>query len=189
MGRMIQWESLNELNAFRLLDADPSASAYSEQPLTVRFVLSGETHLHFPDVLVQRDHSRELWEIKPQSEAGKPTFVARTRLLESALPELGFAYRLIIAEDLAKQPRLSNTLMLLKYGREPVSELAREHIRQILLTIPEISWGAAINDDLCPKGQAVLSRLALEGFLSFDIDQKLTATTSFRLRASKESLI
>ncbi len=184
---MIQWESANELNAFRLLDADPSASAYSEQPLTVRFVLNGETHLHYPDVLIQRDHSHELWEIKPQSEAVKPAFVARTRLLESELPRFGFAYRLVVAEDLAKQPRLSNTLLLLKYGREPVSDLARERVRQILSSVPEISWGAATSGDLGPKGYGLLSRLALEGVLSFDINQKLTATTSFRLHASKES--
>jgi hypothetical protein len=65
--------------------------------------------------------------------------------------------------------------------------LARERVRQILSTVPGISWGAATSGALAPKGHGLLSRLALEGVLSFDINQKLTATTSFRLHASKES--
>ena len=53
MGRMIQWESNNELNAYRLLDATPEVLAYHEQPLTIRFTLNGEPHIHYPDVLVR----------------------------------------------------------------------------------------------------------------------------------------
>lgn len=109
MGRMIQWESTNELNAYRLLDANPAAIAYHEQPLTIQYVLDGETHKHFPDTLVQWGSSRELWEIKPSSEACRPEYVNRTRFLEAALPQLGFAYRLVLAEDLNKEPRLAIT--------------------------------------------------------------------------------
>ena len=53
MGRMVEWESHNELNAFRLLDADPDASAFHEQPLSIRYTLCGEVRLHVPDVLVE----------------------------------------------------------------------------------------------------------------------------------------
>jgi serine/threonine protein kinase len=35
MERMLQWESMNELNAFRLLDCDPRGTAFSEQPYEI----------------------------------------------------------------------------------------------------------------------------------------------------------
>jgi len=179
MGRMMQWESLNELNAFRLLDANPAARAYHEQPLAVRFALNGETHIHYPDVLVQWIHGAEIWEIKPESEAAHAFIVERTRLLESSLPQWGFKYRLITGEELAKEPRRSNALTMLRHGRRPVSEIEREHIRQVLLRAPAIHWSSTNNGELGPDGRAVVCRLVLEGFLSFDINQALTAMTSF----------
>ena len=111
MGRMVQWDSPNELNAFRLLDADPVVKAFHEQPLAIRFTLDGETHLHYPDLLVEWSNGRrELSEIKPEREAAHPQTLACTRFLESALPHVGFAYRLVVAEELKMGPRLSNAL-------------------------------------------------------------------------------
>lgn len=54
MGRMIDWESPHELNAFRLLDADAGVIAFFEQPLRVHYVLNGEAHVHYPDIAVLR---------------------------------------------------------------------------------------------------------------------------------------
>ena len=179
IGRMIQWESHNELNAFRLLDASSAAIAYQEQPLMLRYVLNGESQIHYPDALVEFVDGRELWEIKRKSDAIKPAFADRTRFLEAALPQYGYTYRMVIAEDLAKEPRLSNVIKLLKYGREPVNDLAREHVRQILLTAPSVCWASASNGDLGPCGREVLSRLVLEGVLSCDVEQPLGATTCF----------
>ncbi len=34
-GRMVQWESINELNAFRILDAMPEVSTFTERVLTM----------------------------------------------------------------------------------------------------------------------------------------------------------
>jgi hypothetical protein len=129
MGRMIQWESGNELNACRLLDANPGVISYFEQPLVIRYIQDDILHLHYPDTLVQWQDHHELWEIKTASDAVKSENIQRTQLLETALPKLGYRYRLIIAEDLAREPRLSNSLILLKFGRNPVSILAEEQLR------------------------------------------------------------
>ena len=32
---MLQWESINELNAFRLLDCDPRVTVFTEQPCEI----------------------------------------------------------------------------------------------------------------------------------------------------------
>lgn len=95
MGRMVQWESVNELNAFRLLDASPEVLSFSEQPVAIKFILDGENLTHYPDVLVQYRNGRELWEIKPKSEAVKPDVVARTLFMQAALPAFGFTYQLV----------------------------------------------------------------------------------------------
>lgn len=190
MGRMIQWESPNELNALRLLDADPAVRAFHEQPLAIRFALDGATHLHYPDLLVEwSDDSRELWEIKPVREAGRPEYLARTRVLEPALLHAGFVYRMVLAEDLKREPRLSNALTLLKYGRGPIVDADRERIRQLFIASPIVRWAAATNGDLGPRGCAVLCRLVLEGALSFDRDKQLVASTVFTWIPSGESSI
>jgi hypothetical protein len=186
MGRMLQWESVNELNAYRLLDADPAAIAYHEQPLTIRYSLNNEVHTHYPDTLVQWGSSRELWEIKPSAQALRPEYLERTKLLEVALPLLGFAYRMVFAEELAKEPRLSNVLSILKYGRAQVPEMQREQIRQFMITPQGITWGDVVGGALGKQGLSHVCRLVLEGQVHLNLDEPVTsASTLSWLESSK----
>jgi hypothetical protein len=41
MKRMLHWESIGELNAFRVLDCDPDVTHFSEQPCQIRYVEDG----------------------------------------------------------------------------------------------------------------------------------------------------
>lgn len=172
-GRMLQWESPHELNAFRILDADPDVRTFREQPCVIRYALAGESRIHYPDVLVKSGSRLELWEIKPAAEAVKPDVAERTRVLAEALPELGYAYRLQTAEDLAREPRLSNALALLKFGRAPVPALAREQLRRMTEASGGIPWEAVVSGALGLDMRAAACRLALEGVLSFDHEQPL----------------
>jgi len=38
---MLHWESIGELNAFRVLDCDPDVTHFSEQPCQIRYVEDG----------------------------------------------------------------------------------------------------------------------------------------------------
>ena len=174
---MVQWESINELNACRLLDANPFVKEYYEQPLTIHYELDGETHNHYPDFLVMSEMAKELWEVKPLSDAKKPENVARTELLTAELPDLGFSYRLIVAEDLAQEPRLSNVITLLKFGRFPISPLARERIRRLFLQSGTINWGVVKCGDIGPIGRQIVCRLVLEGVVGFNIEKPWTDAT------------
>lgn len=78
---MVKWESENELNAFRLLDCDPEVTRFHEQPCEVMYVLDGQARSHYPDILVEKDGRKELWEVKPESQAQEPDVVTRTTLL------------------------------------------------------------------------------------------------------------
>ena len=179
MGRMIQWESCNELNAYRLLDVNPHVISYSEQPLIIRYIQDGIPYIHYPDTLVQFQNSQELWEIKTAKDAVRPENIQRTQLLESALYNLGYRYRLIIAEDLAREPRLSNCLILLKFGRNPVSLLAEEQLKQILSVTGSISWDSILQGAMGPEGRKIICRLVLEGVLTLDIEKPLLSENHF----------
>lgn len=144
MGRMVHWESQHELNAFRLLDANSAVLEFFEQPLVIHFILDGEHHRHYPGVLVNLRATRELWEIKPASEITDPWVIARTRFLQNHLPQKGFSYHIVIGEELAREPRLSTTLTLLKFGRSPISMIEREQVRLLLESTNEITWATAL---------------------------------------------
>lgn len=179
MGRMIQWESLNELHAFRLLDCDPHARAFYEQPCEIAFVQDGELKRHYPDVLVETQHGKEIWEIKSDSEALQDEIVARTAFLSGALRQYGFAYRLVLAGDLERSPRIENATILLRHGRRVPTECERECMRSLLKRTPALNWGDACRGTYGPKGRDVLCRLVLEGVLHFNIELPLSSSTQF----------
>jgi hypothetical protein len=182
MGRMLQWESVGELNAMRLLDADHSVHSFAEQPAVVRYALNGETRIHYPDLLVTREGGlKEFWEVKPEKEAAREEVAARTALLRAALPTLGYQYRLVHGEELRRQPRLSNVLEILKWGRGPITAVERERIRALLTRVPAVTWGAAASGGLGRSGRQVLCRLVLEGLVAFDVNEKVCLDTPFTL--------
>ena len=130
MGRMLQWESTNELNAFRLLDCDAQVRAFSEQPCEIKFVHDGTLRSHFPDLLVELEGKRELWEVKTEAEATRAEISERTALLTKGLAAWGYTYRVVFARDLLREPRLSNALLLLHHGsRCAVTISERESIQ------------------------------------------------------------
>ena len=176
-GRMVQCESENELNAYRILDVNPFVLAFNEQPCKIRYVLDGEEHSHYPDTLVALPNAKELWEIKPLVEARDPTTIRRTSFLVRDLPRYGYDYRLVIAEDVRRQPRLNNALTILRFGRPSLPELARERIRRVFAELGSITWGAVLSGAFGPLGRNHICRLILEGVLSFDIEQPLQSET------------
>lgn len=189
MGRMMQCESPHERNAVVLLDVCPEVTAFYEQPLAVRYRMNGEAHTHYPDLLVEYGQRRELLEVKTWRDANSPDVAARTRILESHLPEHGFTYRIATAEELKREPRLSTALGLLKHGWAPISAIDREHVRQILQSAPHITWASALSGDLGPRGCAVLARLVLEGVLQIDMEQPLTGSARFTWCSSSKEAI
>lgn len=177
MERMIQWESVNELNAYRLLDADPNVLQYFEQPCLVKYRINGEIRKHYPDCLVVRSGGKELWEVKPNSEVIRPDVAERTTFLIRELPRLGFSYRLILGDDLAREPRLGNVLTILKYGRTPVSPIIRERLRQFTSQAGGLTWGDADSSVAGPLSRQAVCRLILEGDLKVDLDVSWTKNT------------
>lgn len=176
--RMLHWESPHELHAFRLLDAHASVLRFAEQPLVVTYLMDGVQHDHYPDIEVVTATGHELWEVKTSDDAAR--FTRRTQLLQEALPSHGYQYRVVLAEELAAEPRLSNASLVLRLGRPAISDLARERARLMLDHQPALSWGAILDGALGAEGAKVACRLLLEGKLWMEIDAPIGRDTILR---------
>ncbi len=179
MGRMLQWESLNELNAFRLLDCDPNITRFTEQPCEIVYVQDGAVKNHFPDILIETNGRKELWEVKPETRAVRPEIVTRTALLTEHLPTWGYSYRVVLDRELARQPRLRNADRLLSFGRDTVTECEQEFIRLALKRCGALVWSDACAGAYGSRGREILCHLALNGTLSLDMNATWSADTRF----------
>lgn len=184
MGRMVQWESPHERNAFVLLDADPRVTRFAEQPLVIDYILNGESHCHYPDVLVVCGNSKQLWEIKSKEESLTDDTKIRTALLTHALSRHGYQYKLILGEDLKQKPFLSNAELIIKFGRRPISLIQHESIRRAFSGNPAVKWGEIVSGRLGKDGRQIVCRLILEGELVFEFDQPLQSDTVIRAQSS-----
>lgn len=175
MQRMMQWESPHEGNAMRILDASPQVMAFNEQPCEIIYTLNGEKRRHYPDLMVKEHHRCEFWEVKTERDANEPEVAERTAYLIEALPTYGYGYRMVLAEKLATQPRLDNVKRLNKLGRYAVPAIEKEKIRRLFSEAPVMDWGRFES-----QSHSVLqhiSRLILEGKLSIDLHQPISAAT------------
>ena len=179
-GRMMQWESPNELNAFRLLDCIPEVTTFGEQPCEIVYLdENGEEASHFPDIEVRVSGCRELWEVKTESDAVRDPISTRTELLTRELPAHGFIYRIVTAEYLRRQPRLKSMCKLLDFGRRQVTEVEREYIRRKIVNRLVLVWRDACSGQYGPYGREILCRLVLEGCLKIDVESSIDAGTPF----------
>jgi hypothetical protein len=179
---MIQWESENELNAFRLLDCDPDVTRFNEQPCEVMYVLDGQSRSHYPDIFVEKNGRKELWEVKPESQAQESGVVARTALLTQGLPLWGYTYHVVLAEDLAIQPRQRNASFLLGLGRRAPTDCERELIRRALNRSGSLLWSDACRGEYGPRGREILCSLVLRGVLTIDLNSPIAPITRFIAR-------
>jgi hypothetical protein len=182
MGRMMHWESNNELNAFRLLDCDPEVATYSEQPCQIAYVMDGVERTHYPDILVTTAEGKQLWEVKARSNAVEPDVVARTGFLSLVLTHWGYQYRTVLAEDLARQPRLSNANLLLSLGKRAVSDCEWENVRRTVAEEGALVWSQACAGNYGRNGREILCSLALRGALTIDMNMPISPTTEFVAR-------
>jgi hypothetical protein len=176
-ARMLQWKTRRVLCLMRLLDCDPSVSMLYEQPCEIEYSFRGVAHLHRPDLFVEVDTRKELWDVIPTRMALE--LAPRTALLASTLAGLGYIYQAVPESEVAKQPRLNNVQLLLQFGRRPPSILERETVRRILRRDGYVTWGDAYQEKYGPNGRETLCHLVLKGALAFDLGQRITATTRF----------
>lgn len=188
MGRMLQWESHNELNAMRLLDATPNVLQFSDQPCVIRYRLGGKDFRHYPDTLVNTAKVNSFWEIKTAADARRPEIAARTKLLTELLPAKGYEYAVVLAEDLAREPRMRQARLVLKHGKAPLTFAEREYARRLFLTVESLSWQEVLDGRYAPFTRQQACRLVLEGALALNLDEPFGPETQLTSLCGPDSL-
>jgi hypothetical protein len=181
MRRMMHWESRNELNVFRLLDCDPNVWRFYEQPCSIEYTLGGVLSRHFPDVLVVGVAGKELWEIKTRQHSSAGDIRRRTEFLTQALPQHGYRYKLVVAEELAADGPLENAKLLLQFGRKQVTAQDWEQIRRAVKEGSTLRWLEICRGDYGIQAREIVSGLVLRGVLRLDMNSPITAMTRFHV--------
>lgn len=184
MGRMVQWKSPRLLAAFRLLDATPAVKSYQEEAMRINYCYQGQEKAFYPDLLVQINDRQELWSIKPEKLANLPDEIALAQFLKQELYHHSLNYRVVIAESLIEEPLQSNITKLIEFGRNPLSDIDREQVRQLLTRCDAIDWETISSGLLGPNGRQAVCRLALEGIIRFNIKEIWSGSTCFQLNAA-----
>lgn len=161
MQRMMQWESRHEANAMMLSDADPAVISFTEQPCAIQYVMDGEHKTHYPDLLIETHDHKILVEVKTPEDAAKDEVKARSDLMAASLPHFGYQYQVMLSDELASQPRLSNIKKILRLGRMPLDLISYEQYRLSFARQPIQVWGSF---DTAQKRQ--VARLLLDGHLT-----------------------
>lgn len=164
VGRSVQWESRHEQKAFMILDCNPTVRSYSEQPCEVSYWDGERERLHVPDILVEFDNRRELWEIKDSEACAAQDVLIRTRIM-SGLSAHGYVYRLISGAEVSAKPRLEVAYRLLLWGYHPISIGEKEVCRQQMLMTGRTTWSSVEDGLLGRRGRQIISRATLEGLV------------------------
>ena len=169
MGRMMQWKTVAHLNAFRLLDADSRVSSFQELPMAIEYEGNDGLRVEYPDLLVVIGVHKELWTIKKLSTVHSQAQKIEIENLAMHLLARGYQQRQIDIDVLEQEPRLSNAITLLAFGRGEISPLEREAFRILFIERDgRLPWGEVVSGVAGPLGRNILCRLVLEGLVCFD---------------------
>ena len=171
-------------NQVSSLDATPAVKSYQEEAMRIDYCYQGQEKTFYPDLLVQINDRQELWSIKPEKLANLPDEIALAQFLKQELYRHGLNYRVVIAESLIEEPLQSNITKLIEFGRNPLSDIDREQVRQLLTRCDAIDWEMISSGLLGPNGRQVVCRLALEGIMRFNIKEIWSGSTCFQLNAA-----
>lgn len=178
MGRHVQADCPGEVPVMVDLDLRPEVLRFTEQPCEITYVMDHVRHRHYPDLLVEYADRKEFIEVKNAGEETDPEWVRRTALMTKELPRFGYSYRLVTGESFKRQPRYNNAQLILRWGRAPVRATDREQLRVRFARDDEQRWGDFPVTDTGAFRLQSICRLILDGVVSIDLDQPITATSA-----------
>jgi hypothetical protein len=176
--RMIQCESVYELNACFLLDSDNSVIGFHEQPCRIDYITPKAKRSHYPDFLVEKSNgTKEFWEVKADLEFEKEDVILREELLRGLLPDLGYEYRLVCGKSMRSGFRLKNAHYLVRNGRTPLDMTVFNLALEYFTKYEACEWKDFSVFDDAIKNRLVLARLILEGYVLFDPNESLSESS------------
>ncbi|CAD1796975.1 hypothetical protein XSP_003837 [Xanthomonas euroxanthea] len=180
LNRIVQCESLLEVEVGQLLDASPGVTYFGEQPVVIHYFEYGQWQRHIPDFCMQMQRSREFIEVKYTHTVDQET-ERRTNTLTHQLARHGWGYRLLTESEVHRGPWLSNAQVLLRRGREAVNTLwslhAYEQVRQRCRNfLGDFGWTKTESQDA-----VWIANELIRGTLLVDRSSPLTALTPVTL--------
>jgi hypothetical protein len=115
-GGFLEYESLLERDWMLLMDFDREVEWMCEQPLRLRYVKDGKPASHVPDLLVWRQLTPELCDVKSGERVEDPTFQAQVEATGLACAEAGIGYRVLSEPD---RQLLANVRWLAGFRERP----------------------------------------------------------------------
>ncbi|MBU3590660.1 hypothetical protein ICN11_01320 [Polynucleobacter sp. 78F-HAINBA] len=188
MGRMMQWESVSHLCAFRLLDCDPLVQSFAERPLEIVYEYEGVIQIERPDILVVINGQKELWKIARELEC--KNWLKGLNMLSEELLFHGYFLKTVSSDDMGSDPRLKNAVTILKFGRREISPEEREQARCLFLARPAgVLWSEILGGIAGPSSKNVMCRLVLEGVVHVDQVKLWCGSTLFTWADSRDERI
>jgi hypothetical protein len=175
---VIHWKSPAEGHLAKMAECEPQVTYLGSQPARVYFTMNGEDERHHvPDLLCRGGPYPLLFEVKTELDAWCDEVAMRSALMARDLPMFGYGYRVALAEDLRREPRMRNLKQIRRLARAPANLFAREATRLLLAECHDFTWGEASRGELGHVTLQVVCRLLLEGVLWIDVDQVISANT------------
>ena len=179
MNRNIQWRSVDELNAFKILDASPRVSKFHRLWFLFPLCLKNMTLQLYPALLVRSDEVLKIWKIITASGASTPKSQQRQVVLWWVRRYNLTVYRIIPRNWLAQQPQLENIDTILKWGAREIHPKGKKAALRLILSAGGITWSDCKAKSLGPHTTRYICRLVLEGRLDFVVNKPLEKYTVF----------
>lgn len=165
LGRTVECESLLEVDAAIVMDADPRVDVYAEQPVRIHYHDSTGGHWHIPDFFVRRSGALTFEEIKFSTDVDDAVR-ARTNLLADKLKPLGFGYRLLTEVEIRQKDSVQNAVRVLRRARHRVDDVQQlatlERLRICReATLADFGWRRPGSRDAVCVARLILSGSAV----------------------------
>lgn len=173
LERIVECESLLEVDMAILLDACPNVEGFAEQPLTLHYLAENTWRWHIPDFAMIYLGRLHFIEVKFQRDIDAE-IEARTEHLKQRLTALGASYALLTEAEIRAQHWLDNARKLLRRGRHSLSELEllgyHETLRRAGAS-PLSNWGWV---DPGNRAAIAIAHLILRGKAGVPLSQPLS---------------
>lgn len=172
-GRTLHFRARLEFELMLLAEVDHTISSFVEQPIQLQYFDQHENpRRHTPDLVVQRGHELEFYEVKWEREASSIGNELRWPQIGAAIASLGFKYSVVTERTIRRQPRKNNVAKIYRFrrARMPDEKVVGDVLRYI-------GGGAATPSELVRAFPALsadqIYRLVLESILMVNMEAPL----------------
>jgi hypothetical protein len=188
-GKLVQCESLLELDALMMLDAfDRTITNVESQPVSLDYRHDGKFRKWTPDFLIVRAGVKpELVEVKalkrlyPDDPLARADALQRFKALEDAAERGGFRFRLLTEAEIRVQPALYNARLLCRHSPLRNNPALVLRGRTALLSLKDHTI-ASFQEELGPDVDAFALGIAMDwlGHAQLDRRSRFSRASTFR---------